>query len=71
MAETTISEDIAELEEELTAIKQQIKEQQQYKSIEEGSSQSKFKTEFTPINELYAERNAIKTRLRVLYGATK
>jgi len=46
MAQPTIDEQITELEEELTTLKAQRKEQLNYKEIEEGGNGAKFRTSF-------------------------
>ncbi len=70
MAYNTVKEEIVELELELTELSNRIKAQQHLKQVEEGGAGSRFSTEFTLVQELYKEKNKIKTRLSVLQMGT-
>ena len=61
-----IADDIATLEAQLTAVRAKIEEQESYRSSEEGSSQSRFKVEFTDIENLYTREYNLNTRLKTL-----
>lgn len=67
MAQPTIAEEITRLEAELATIRNAISKQQNYASLEEGSANGRFRTDFTKANDLYARETAISTRLQTLY----
>jgi uncharacterized protein with PhoU and TrkA domain len=63
---TTIAEEITELEARLTSINNKISKYEMLRATEEGSTSSRFMTQFTNIDTIYQERDRIKTRLRTL-----
>jgi hypothetical protein len=65
MAQTT-AELIAELETRLTNVKAKIDSAEQFRALEEGSAQARFRTEFVDIDKLYKERERIRTQLTIL-----
>lgn len=68
MARSTIADDIMRLEESLTIVRTQIEKHQSFRKIEEGSSSSRFSTEFTDVATLYAEERKISAQLETLYS---
>lgn len=66
MAEKTTSEQIADLDSQITALETSISEMQIIKEQEEGSVNSRFKTSFQNINDLYARLDSLKARRRIL-----
>jgi len=62
----TVAQRITELEARLTNINAKIDASEQFRALEEGSAQSRFRTEFTDISALYAERDRIRTQLTIL-----
>ena len=65
MADTVVDE-IAELKARLTVLTAKRDKIESMRSVEEGSSGSRFKTEFTDISKIYDELDRVKTRLRTL-----
>ena len=62
----TIAEEITELETRLSDLNEKISKYEMLRATEEGSSQSRFMTQFTNIETIYKERDRTKTRLRTL-----
>lgn len=62
----TVAGQIAHYEARLTAVNAKIEASEQYRAMEEGSAQGRFRTEFADIDKLYAERDKIMTRLTLL-----
>lgn len=62
----TVAEQIVHYEARLTAINAKIEASEQYRAMEEGSAQGRFRTEFADISKLYEERDRIITRLTIL-----
>ena len=67
MAQSTIAEDIADLETKIKLLDDTIKEQQQLKEVEEGGGNARFRTEFADIGKLYKRRDTLDVRLQTLY----
>lgn len=67
MARSTIAEDITRLEAELADLRNRISQQQSLREMEEGGSGARFRTVFTPINELYQRERELVVRLDALY----
>ena len=65
MAQTT-AELIVELEARLANVKAKIDSAEQFRALEEGSAQARFRTEFVDIDKLYKERERIRTQLTIL-----
>ena len=68
MPRTTITQDITILEAELTSLRLKISEQEAVRSIEEGGSGARFRTDFTDISTLYARETDLVNRLNILYS---
>jgi hypothetical protein len=66
MADTTIAEEIAELETRLAALNTKIDEQESFRELEEGGQGARFRTQFADIGKLYKERDHVRIRLRTL-----
>lgn len=64
----TIAEEIAQLETELTSVRDKISKVEHIKSFEEGSSSSRFATEYTPLQVLEDREYKIKVKLSTLKG---
>ena len=62
----TISEEITELETQLTKVRNDINKIQIVKESEEGSSQSRFMQKYTNIEVLYERERVLNTRLKTL-----
>jgi len=62
----SISKEITFLKSRLLSVNSKIEEHESYREIEEGSSSSRFSTQFTDIDKLYKERERIKVQLRTL-----
>jgi len=67
MAQSTIAEDIADLETRIQLLDDTIKEQQELQEIEEGGGNARFRASYTDINKLYKRRDVLNTRLQTLY----
>jgi hypothetical protein len=70
MARSTIAEDIARLEAELTALRTKISTQEAVTEMEEGGGGSRFRTGFTDITKLYQRERELVARLDTLYSYT-
>jgi hypothetical protein len=68
MARSTITEDIARLEAELSRIRTKIEASEAFRALEEGSASARFRTEFTAIETLYQREAVIVARLETLYN---
>lgn len=68
MARSTIAEDITRLEAELADLRIRITQQQALREMEEGGGGTRFRTQFTPITELYQRERELCARLETLYS---
>jgi len=68
MARTTIDEDITRLEEELSALRVKISNQEALREMEEGGQGSSHRTIFTDIDKLYKRENILEAKLEILYN---
>lgn len=71
MARLSIADEITRLETELTNLQTVIQNQQAVTSMEEGGGGSRFLTDFTPADKLYAREREINVRLQTLYSYTE
>ena len=62
----TIADLITTLTTRLTSINAKIEKQEAFRSLEEGSASSRFRTEFTDIKALYDERDKLQIQLTTL-----
>ena len=67
MAQSTTAEDITRLEAELAALRTKITTQESLREVEEGGGNARFRTEFTPIDNLYKREAQLQTKLDTLY----
>ena len=70
MAQETVDEQIARLEDELKDYNDALREQSRYKSSEEGSSNSRFITSFDNLT-IRTNIKEIRVQLTVLYNSKK
>jgi len=68
LAQSTIDEDILRIENELTALRAKISEQEAVKEMEEGGAGSRFRTAFTGAEVLYARERELAAKLNLLYA---
>lgn len=64
----SIATEIIYLETELAAVRDKIAKLRHLKSIEEGSSASRFMTQYTSMKDLRKDEKDILTRLETLRG---
>lgn len=64
----TIASEITQLETELVSVRRRMSKIEHLKSTEEGSSTSRFYTQFTEINKLENREHKILARLNTLKG---
>lgn len=66
MASTEITDEIARLEARLASLRSKIEAQEAVKEMEEGGGGTRFRTQFTPIEVLYAQEDELQTKLQTL-----
>jgi len=62
----SVSDLITALNTRLTSLNAKIDKQEAFRSLEEGSASSRFRTEFTEIRALYDERDRLQIQLTTL-----
>lgn len=68
MARPTITDEITRLENRLAILRAQIDKVGQFRSMEEGSASSRFRTDFTDLTKLRQQEFDIESKLATLYG---
>lgn len=62
----SVAESILGYETRLASVNAKIEKSEQFRALEEGSAQGRFRTEFVAIETLYKERDSIKVKLQTL-----
>lgn len=71
MAQSTIDDDIARIEAELTNLRVKIGLQEALREQEEGGAGSRFRTQYTIIDVLYTREERLQTKLDTLYASKR